>query len=104
LFFANRKNGQSDDFPDIKLPKTIEKTQIRLVTPEVGSEKQKENNLNIYINLIGWVNKYRAEFIFILFSNGLKHQYDYHINYNYNNKRNIFELETIELKEPPFRK
>ncbi len=104
LFFGKRKNGQPDDFPDIELPKTIEKTQIRLIKPEVGAKKQKENNSHIYINLIGWVNKYRAEFIFVVFSNGFVHQYDYHINYNYNDKLKVFELDKLEFKGPPFDK
>lgn len=104
LFFGKHKNGEPDDFPDIELPKTIEKTQIRLIKPEVGTKKQKENNSSIYINLIGWINKYKAEFIFVIFSNGFAHQYDYHINYNYNSKLKVFELDKLEFKEPPFNK
>lgn len=76
LYFGKHKGGQPNDFPDIELPKTIEKTQIRLITPEVGAKKQKENTSHIYINLVAWVNKYRAEFIFVVFSNGFAHQYD----------------------------
>jgi hypothetical protein len=104
LFFGKHKNGQPGDFPDIELPNTIEKTQIRLVTPTIGIKKQKESNSHVYINLIGWVNKYRAEFIFVVFSNGFEHRYDCHINYNYNDKLKVFELENIEFKGPPFDK
>lgn len=104
LFFGDRKNGQPDDFPAIKLPSTIEQTQIRLITPEEGAKKQKEIKSRIYINLMGWVNTSSAEFIFVVFSNGFAHQYDYHLNYNYSKKSKAFELSKLEFKGPPFNK
>ncbi len=36
LYFRKHIYGQSDDIPDIELPKTIENTQIQLVIPEIG--------------------------------------------------------------------
>ena len=102
LFFGKRVNGQPDDFPDIELANTIRQTQIRLITPEAGSKKQKENKTSIYINLMGWVDNEKAEFIFVVFSNGFRHQYDYNINYRYNAKLKVFELEKLEFKSPPF--
>jgi hypothetical protein len=104
LFIGKRINGQPDDFPDIELPGKIENTQIRLITPELGEKKQKERKSRIYINLFGWVNKEKAEFIFVIFSNGFNHQYDYNINYRYNVNRQEFELEKLEFKGPPFHK
>ncbi|MBP9068431.1 MAG: hypothetical protein KBG47_02920 [Bacteroidia bacterium] len=104
LFFAKRKNGQPDDFPDIELPKTLEKTHILLISHQVGEKKQNERKSRIYINLIGWVTKENAEFIFVVFSNGFVHQYDYHINYKYNTKLKQFELAKIQFKGPPFDK
>ncbi len=104
LLFGKRANGQPDDFPDIELPETIEKTQIRLITTEVGAKKQKESKARIYINLFGGIDKDKAEFIFVVFSNGFEHQYDYHINYKYNAKRKEFKLEKLQFKGPPFDK
>lgn len=104
LFIAKRQIGQPDDFPDIELPEKIENTQIILITPELGEKSQKECKTRIYINLVGWVDKEKAEFIFVVFSNGFDHQYDYNINYKYNVKREEFELEKIQFKEPPFDK
>jgi hypothetical protein len=102
LFFGKHVNGQPDDFPNIKLPKTIENIQIRVITPEVGAEKQKERKSRVYINLMGWVDKENADFIFVVFSNGFVHQYDYSINYEYDVKRKEFELKKLEFKGPPF--
>ena len=40
------------------------------------------------MNLITWVDRYKAEFIFVVFSKGFAHQQDCHITYNYNDKPN----------------
>jgi hypothetical protein len=92
LFFGKRNNGQPDDFPDIVLPDIIKNCQIRLIDPEVGKKLQEEKKSRVYINLIGWVNKDKAEFFFVTFSNGFEHKFDFHINYKYNLERNEFEL------------
>ena len=102
LFFGKRRNGQPDDFPEIDLPETIENTHIKLISPEVGTTKQKERPSRTYINMAGWVDNETAEFVFFVFSNGFAHQYDYTINYKYNAKRKEFELEKLHFKGPPF--
>lgn len=104
LFFGKRKNKQPDDFPDIELPHVIKKTQIRLISPEQGTIKQTERPQRIYINMIGWVTQQQADFIFVVFTNGFVHQYDYHINYRYNNKLNSYELIKLQFKGPPLDK
>ncbi len=104
LYFGNRKNKQPDDFPYITLPETIEHTHIRLISPELGTKKQNEKKSRIYINMFGWVEKENAEFIFIVFSNGFVHQYDYKIHYSYNQQQKAFKLINMEFKEPPFNK
>lgn len=104
LFFGKRKNEQADDFPNITLPKIIEKTQIRVISPELGAEKQAAIPSNIYINLMGWVEKDHAEFLFVVFSNGFKHQYDYILEYAYDQKIKKWNLSKLELKGPPFNK
>ena len=98
LYFGKHIYGQPDDFPDIELPKTIEKTQIRLVTPEVGQKKQAERKSLFYVNMMGWVNKENAEFIFVIFTNGGEHQYDYFTNFTFNTSTNKFELDKIEFE------
>lgn len=102
LFIGKRTNGQSDDFPDIILPETIEKVYIKLITPDAGLKSQHERKSRIYLNIIGWVNKDYAEFIFVVFSNGFEHQYDYKLNYKYNSQKKEFDLEKIQFKGPPF--
>ena len=98
LYFGKHKYGQSDDFPDIELPTKIENTQIRLVTPEIGHKKQVENKSLVYVNMMGWVDKENAQFSFIVFTNGLKHQYDYFIGFNFNTSTNNFEMDKIDFE------
>jgi len=98
LYFGKHVYGQPDDFPDIKLPETIENTQIRLVTPEVGQKKQAERKSLVYVNMMGWVDKENAQFTLVVFTNGFKHQYDYFINFNYNTLLYKFELDKIEFE------
>jgi hypothetical protein len=98
LFFGKHIYGQPDDFPEIELPETIEKTQIRLVLPEIGQKKQSERKSLVYINMMGWVDKEKAEFLLVVFSNGAEHQYDYFINFSYNTSGAKFELVKVEFE------
>ncbi|MEN9370425.1 MAG: hypothetical protein RI952_1290 [Bacteroidota bacterium] len=98
LYFGKHIYGQPDDFPDIELPETIEKTQIRLVSPEVGQKKQAARKSLVYVNMMGWVDSEKAEFILVVFSNGGQHQYDYFINFNHNTSSGKFELDKIEFE------
>jgi hypothetical protein len=103
LFFGKGVVGQPGMFPDIKLPETIEKTTIKLITPEEGEKYQKDKPFRIYINMPGWVDKKNAEFIFVVFSDGFRHQYDYTLRYVYIDKLKKFALGKIEFKGPPFK-
>src|SRR5574343_116433 len=104
LYFGKRKNGQPDDFPDIKLPEKIENTHIRLISPEVGTLKQKELKSRVYINMVGWVDNKKAEFLFFVFSNGFDHQFNYTINYRFNVKLKEFELVKLQYKDTKYEK
>lgn len=104
LFFGKHVYGQPDDFPDIELPETIENTQIRLLPPEVGLQKQKERKSLFFINLMGWVNNESAEFIFVTFSNDCQHQFDCFINYKYNTELKEFELENSRFENYLYKK
>ncbi len=102
LFFGNRKNAPPDnfdDFPDITLPAVIEHTHILVISPEEGKIKQNERLSRIYINLLGWVDKGKAEFMFFVFSNGFAHQYNYAINYTYNSKTKAYEMVKLVRKD-----
>ncbi len=102
LFFGKHVYKQSDDFPDIVLPETIENTHIRLITPEAGEKSQKERSSRVYINLVGWVEKEKAEFIFVVFTNGFEHQYNCTINYRYDPKLKAYRQEKVKFED--FRK
>ena len=98
LFFGKHVYGQDDDFPDIELTETIEKTQIILISPEVGLKKQQERKSLVYVNMMGWISNEQADFMFVVFSNGAEHQYDYFINFTYNTTLKVFQLEKIEFE------
>jgi hypothetical protein len=93
LFFGKHVYGQPDDFPNIELPEAIENTQIRLITPEDGLIRQQARKSLVYINMIGWVEQKQAEFIFVTFSNGGEHQYDYFIDYIHNAEQKSWKVE-----------
>ncbi len=97
LFFGKHVYGQPDDFPDIELPETIANTQIRLVTPAFGAQKQKDMKSSFFINLMGWVDYDKAAFIFVTFSNNNEHQFDYYLDYNYDMKSSEFNLDKIRF-------
>lgn len=103
LFFGKHTYGQADDFPPIKLPSSIENTHIQLISTEQGNRLQSRTKPLVYINLMGWVTPEKAEFLFVVFSNGFAHQYDYYIHFikPVNNKE--YQLEKIEwenFKQP----
>lgn len=98
MYFGKHVYGQPDDFPDIELPQSIDKTQIRLVAPEVGQKLQTERKSLVYANMMGWVDIEKAEFVFVVFTNGGEHQYDYFINFITNISTNNLELYKIEFE------
>ena len=98
LFFGKHVYGQPDDFPDIELPRTIENTQIRLISPEDGLKKQKACKSLVYVNMVGWVGQEKAEFVFVTFSNGCEHQYDCFINYKYDSRQKEFYLDKLRFE------
>jgi hypothetical protein len=99
LYFGKHVYGQPDDFPDIELPKSIENTEIRLVSPEAGTKIQQERNSRYYINMMGWVEpQHSAEFILITFSKGMAHQFDGHLKYQYNANTKGFDLAQMRFE------
>jgi hypothetical protein len=98
LFFGKHVYGQPDDFPDIELPKMIGNTQIRLISPEDGLRKQRARKSLVYVNMVGWVEQDKTEFIFVTFSNGCEHQYDCFINYKYNAREKKFDLDKLRFE------
>lgn len=99
LYFGKHDYGRPDDFPDIALPPTIEHTQIRLVSPEVGQQIQSTRKSSVYINMMGWVDTKNAEFMLVVFSKGMQHQYDYSIHFKFNPTTNHFEANKTAFKD-----
>lgn len=98
LYFGKHVYGQAEDFPDIVLPATIENTQVRLLDPVVGQKRQMDFKSMVYVNLMAWVEKTQAEFLFVVFSNGATHQYDYTIRFKRNHVGDSLELDKITFE------
>jgi hypothetical protein len=81
LYFIKRSLGQPDDFPDITLPPEIAQTRICLIPSTAFDRSGQVNRSVAYINMMGWVDTARAEFILVTFSNNGAHQFDYFVNY-----------------------
>lgn len=99
LYFGKHVYGQPEDFPDIELPRMIEDTEIRIVTPEVGQTIQLERKSLVYVNMMGWIDESRAEFLLVVFSNHAQHQYDYMVNFAYNTSSKRYELDHIAFED-----
>ncbi len=99
LFFIKRKNGQADDFPDIQLPLSVKQTKLLQFTKQQADHhKQLYCKSSPCINLIGGVEKNKAEFIFVTFYPGYNHQYDCYINYKFNSTKKDYDLEKLTIE------
>jgi hypothetical protein len=76
----------------------IENTSIRLISPELGQKKQQEQKSMVYINLMACLEKNKAEFLFVVFSNGSEHQYDISLNFTKNIQTQNYDLDKIEYE------
>ena len=84
LYIGKRKFGQEDDFPEIDLPVRINGTKIVLLEVEEANTtyRSKYTEHSPYINLLGWINKEAAEFMFVCFYPEFSHQMDVRIQYS----------------------
>lgn len=85
--------GKHPDFPNISLPTKIENTTLLQIEFEEGMKKQKADSSMVYINLFGWAEKTKAEFIFVTFWDRCAHQFDYIINYKYDSTQKDFIID-----------
>ncbi|MCD6010805.1 MAG: hypothetical protein K0Q79_667 [Flavipsychrobacter sp.] len=70
--------GRNIDFPDITLPATIEQARIVLLTSEEAQQKLAYRKTLVYLNVMGWIEKDKAEFLIVRF-NEFKPQHNCHI-------------------------
>ena len=103
LWFGKRHFNQPDDFPDIQLPNSIQKTAIILINPDVFEQDIRLYPKRTYINLIGWVDPQHAQFIFNTFTNGFKHTFDFFIDYRRSSYNDAYEKMTSRIEEYHFR-
>jgi len=90
--------GKNPDFPDIKLPATILKTNIMLLTGEEAEEKLHRRKPMVYLNIMGWVQSDKSEFIIVTFFEGGKPQHNCHIYFTHNSANNEFKLDSLKFE------
>lgn len=92
--------GRNPDFPEVTLPDAMYHTRI-VVLPEdkTDSCRLSYRLTSPYINLMGWINRETAEFLFITFYPGFQHQYDHRIIFQRNTVENGFSLSNVQMED-----
>lgn len=100
LYVLKRNNGQPDDFPKINLPTSLKNTKIVLLDQK-ESELQKHlfKKNSPAVNIIGWIEEQKAEFIFVTFFPEFQHSFDYHIRFKKTNTEKRYHFDTLFNKE-----
>lgn len=100
LFFGDRKFDTPDDFPDISLPKTIKGVEIVLlsIVEAHGKTKMLYKKTTPIINLMGWVDHTKADFVFVTFYPEFNHKYDCYSYYKIDSKTNEYLLDKIIME------
>lgn len=90
--------GEGMDSVKLTFPPVISHCQIRrLYFTEATSVV---NPKAAYVNLVGWVDYLNAEFIIVTFKNGGKPQHNCKMNFNYDNNKKKFILNSFRFEEP----
>lgn len=98
LYINQRKSGQPDDFPAIDLPNKIENTQIILLPQEETNKKASLFTSNSpLINLIGWVDSNKADFVFFTFYPGFEHKFSCNISYFSDSKNKAYTQNELTI-------
>lgn len=100
IFINKRKLGNPDDFPDVQLPQKINGVTIILLPQDTAYTLKKIKSFHKkkpLINLIGWVENDKAEFIFVAFFPMFHHQYDCNLQYIFNKTQKNYHLENFSI-------
>lgn len=101
VYFGEHRYGTADDFPDIQLPATINRSVIKLVSNEAATTHQTNFPNTVFVNLMGYVEQEHAQFIFITFYKGFAHYYDHTLEYEIKDGRMVLLGHNIKQFTPP---
>ena len=93
LFIGLRTEGKAEDAARVKLPASVSGKPIVRVKVEEAEDCQKTRATRYYINLIYWIKPDEAEFIFVMFTNGFVHQFDFKSFYLYSKGSKSYVLD-----------
>lgn len=93
--FINKRS----DFPEISFPASIEKVNIRLISEDDVASYLKRQKPDVLLNVIGWLENNRSEFIIVTFHEGAKPQHNCHLYFVHTDK-NEMKLDSLSFEYP----
>lgn len=90
--------GKNADMPDIILPTSIQGINTVLTTSEDAGKKLSYRSSLVYLNVVGWLDKNRAEFIIVKFHE-FKPQHNCTIHFRYDSKGEM-QLTSLSFQYP----
>lgn len=92
--------GKQADFPDIRLPENIEGTGILQITYEDYMRQVDSRKPRVYLNVIGWVEKEKPEFLIVTFLDEGKPQHNCHLFFKRHSDGTGLELDSLGFEYP----
>lgn len=88
--------GVGFQFPSIELPATISGVNVRLLSSDEAERLHLERKSYVFLNMVGWMEGDKAEFIIVTFFAGGKPQHDCHLHFVRSGKGE-FELDSLRF-------
>lgn len=85
------------EFPEITIPATIRKIPVRLLSALDAEKKMKQQKSWVMLNVVGWPEKNKAEFVIVTFLDGGKPQHNCRINFTRHPEKKEFELDSLNF-------
>lgn len=97
LFIGTK--GVGFQFPHIDLPATINETKVRLLNSEESKRLHIDRQSYVFLNMVGWMEGDKAEFIIVTFFSGGKPQQNCHL-YFVRTGKSEFGLDSLRFEYP----
>ncbi len=91
--------GRNVDMPRIQLPRTINGLNILMLTSEEGERKLSYRKTLIYLNVVGWIDPQKSEFIIVAF-NAFKPQHNCNMHFSHTPVGDNIKLDSLSFQYP----
>lgn len=89
---------KNTDFPEIRLPQTIQTVNISVLSMEEAENYLRSRANWIGLNISGWYDKGKTEFIIVTFTDGFKPQHNCHLHFTYRQAVSDFVLDSLTME------